>query len=231
MPRADRNLQDEIDQGRTFDSIKAAQVMFQIATGLAQVPSIVHRDLKPANVLLHEGKWKVADFGIARFVEESTSLATLKGCLSPPYAAPEQWREERASRSTDIYALGCIAYSLLTGQPPFPGQNSEDLREQHLSTSPPALTSPVDPRLRTLTSSMLRKVAEARPSLDRVRRVLQLVSSRSGEEHPGAGFQALAEAGADVAHREAAEERESLAEASALASRQALANQGYEVFK
>ena len=205
--------------------------MLQIAKGLDEVPDIVHRDLKPGNVLLHEGKWKVADFGIARFAEESTSLATLKDWLSRDYAAPEQWRAERASHSTDIYALGCIAYALLTGQPPFTGQSREDLREQHLSASPPTLPSTVDSRLRTLTSSMLRKLAESRPSRNRAREVLQQVCSATEEEHSGSGFRALAEAGADVAQREAAEERERVNEASVRASRQALATQGYDVLK
>jgi len=44
---------------------------------------LVHRDLKPSNILYHEGVWKLADFGIARFVEESTSANTLKKCLTP----------------------------------------------------------------------------------------------------------------------------------------------------
>jgi len=74
-------------------------------------------DLKPDNILYHDGKWKIADFGIARFVEEATASNTLKEFLSPWYAAPEQWRLERATHGTDVYALGCIAFCLLTGKP------------------------------------------------------------------------------------------------------------------
>jgi len=48
--------------------------MLQILSGLLEVPELIHRDLKPANVLFHENKWKVADFGIAKFVEESIRL-------------------------------------------------------------------------------------------------------------------------------------------------------------
>lgn len=61
-------------------SRKLGPLQFQL---LSELPDIVHRDLKPQNVLFHSGRWKVADFGIARFVEETTSVRTLKDCLSP----------------------------------------------------------------------------------------------------------------------------------------------------
>jgi serine/threonine protein kinase len=95
MPRAEKSLEDELQSGRTWEDVDAAGILLEIAEGLSEVPDVVHRDLKPGNILLHEERWKVADFGIARFVEESTSLRTLKECLSPRYAAPEQWLYER----------------------------------------------------------------------------------------------------------------------------------------
>lgn len=85
-------------------------------------------------MLLHDGKWKIADFGIARFVEDATSAHTVREFLSPQYAAPEQWIGERATQATDVYALCCVAYTLLTGEPPFPGP---DYQRQHTSESPP----------------------------------------------------------------------------------------------
>jgi len=115
--------------------------------------------------------WKIADFGIARFVEESTSLNTLKDNLTPPYAVPEQWKLERASSATDIYSLGCIAYFLITGKPPFFGPSQEDFREQHLSKTPANLPG-TSPRFRALVSTMLRKIPESRPTLERVLAVL-----------------------------------------------------------
>ena len=199
MALAERSLQQEIERAGVYSAAEAVKILLDIAQGLAEVPEIVHRDLKPANVLYHEGRWKVADFGIARFVEASTSLETLKGCLTPPYAAPEQFRLEHATSATDIYALGCVAYALLTGRPPFQGPN---YRDQHLHEDPPVYKEG-NPRLRTLLAMMLRKTAEARPSLDRVIRLLGDIAAAQESRTPQAGgFSALAQAG--VADAEAA---------------------------
>ena len=84
MPRAEKSLDDHLESRGVIPANEAVGMLMQIATGLQEIPEIVHRDLKPANVLFHEGRWKIADFGIARFVEESTSLNTVKECLSPP---------------------------------------------------------------------------------------------------------------------------------------------------
>lgn len=63
--------------------------------------------------------WKICDYGIARFFASVTSEGTLKHFCSSWYAAPEQWREERATNATDVYALGCIGFALITGSPRF----------------------------------------------------------------------------------------------------------------
>lgn len=109
MPKADKSLQSMIDTNGSFTTTDVTPILFQIAKGLSEVGDLVHRDLKPDNVLFHDGKWKIADFGIARFVQEVTASNTLKDYLSPLYASPEQWRSERATHATDVYALGCIS--------------------------------------------------------------------------------------------------------------------------
>jgi serine/threonine-protein kinase len=165
---------------------------------LKEIGVLVHRDLKPANVLYHEGKWKIADFGIARFVEEATSTHTVKDFLSAQYAAPEQWKGEHATYATDIYAFSCIAHVLFRGEPPFPGPTTPDFQRQHISENPPQLEG-VDPRLRAIFSAGLRKPQSGRPPIDRMLSVLSDVSKTSPE--PGSGMAALQAVNAAEAER------------------------------
>jgi len=206
MPKAAYSLKEYIGERGALSETDAVRTLLAITSGLEEVSELVHRDLKPGNVLWHSGRWRIADFGIARFVEESTSLNTLKGFLSPPYAAPEQWRLERAHSATDIYALGCIGHALLTGSPPFSGPSVQEYRRQHLNDDPPRLD--VTPQLRSLLTMMLRKVPDARPSRDRVCLVLESILSDAGRRG-SAGANSLAEAGAVVAERESKNEAES----------------------
>lgn len=158
MPRADGSLQDAVERDGKLTPCDAASVLVEIIRGLNEVGDLVHRDLKPDNVLRHEGRWKVADFGIARFVEEATASNTLKDCLSPFYAAPEQWRFERATHATDVYALGCIGFFLLTGKPPFVTRPEQE----HLKEPLPHFLC-ADGRLQALINNMCRKLPETRP--------------------------------------------------------------------
>jgi serine/threonine-protein kinase len=196
MAKAEKSLQQVVDMGAISET-DAVAVLSDIALGLKEVGDIVHRDLKPGNVLYHEKQWKLADFGIARFVEAVTSFNTLKECLSPLYAAPEQWRLERATKATDIYALGCIAYALLTGNPPF---TSGDFGQRHLYEEPARVSGSA--RIQQLVSLCLRKNPSARPSVDSLLRQLETLGS-SETFHNG-----IAAAGAAIAAEEAKEEAE-----------------------
>ena len=171
MPVCDYSLQDKIDEACGAVEVSVAQeAIRQIIEGLKEVSTITHRDLKPANILFHQGRWKIADFGIAKFVEDSTSLQTLRNCLTPAYAAPEQWKGERSSSATDIYAVGCIIHALFTGSPPFIG-SLDDIREGHLHGVPEPLRE-LPPRFSAFVSHMLRKPPNARPTLERCLNVL-----------------------------------------------------------
>ncbi|MBW0150742.1 MAG: protein kinase [Phenylobacterium sp.] len=77
---------------------------------------MLHRDLKPGAVLWHEERRKIADFGIAKFVGDATSLERHRTSLTPVYAAPEQWRGERTKNAADVHALGCIIHALFDRQ-------------------------------------------------------------------------------------------------------------------
>lgn len=169
MPRAEKSLRDALEEaGGALDLESSLRVLHDIASGLASIAdAAVHRDLKPENVLLHDGKWKLADFGIARYADATTAVDTRKFAMTPPYAAPEQWRQDRATTATDVYALGVIAHEVLAGTRPFPGPGVVDLRDQHLHQVPPSL--PVGPMaLQNLVAECLYKAPPARPNPENV---------------------------------------------------------------
>ncbi len=123
----------------------------------------MHRDVKPQNVLLLEGRWCLADFGIARYAEASTAPDTRKFAMSMPYAAPERWRGERATAAADVYSLGVIAHEVIVGALPFPGPSEHDFREQHLHAEPPPLPGATT-RLASLVEECLFKAPQSRPT-------------------------------------------------------------------
>ncbi len=174
MPRCDYNLDEYLSSCRILNWSDAKLILLEIVSGLQEIEHIVHRDLKPSNILYHQGSWKVADFGIAKFVEDSTSSATLRKSLTPAYAAPEQWRGERPTMATDVYALGCIVHSMLNGAPPFVG-DLDEIRDGHLSAEPPPVAG-VNHRLEGIVRLMLRKVPMSRPTLTRVRDVISEIT-------------------------------------------------------
>jgi len=165
MPRADESLRQYLmNAGGSLNPASTASILIDIASALAELDGkIVHRDLKPENVLHLDGMWRLSDFGISRYAEATTAPDTQKYSLSAPYAAPERWRAERASSAADVYALGVMAFEMLSGMPPFPGPAFEDYREQHLHTEPPA-PSAGTALLKAMITEALFKAPGARPS-------------------------------------------------------------------
>jgi eukaryotic-like serine/threonine-protein kinase len=165
MPQAEKSLRQNINiSGGKLDLSEAIIVLKDIIEGLASLEdSVVHRDLKPENVLYLNGKWCLADFGIARYAQATTATDTHKYSFTPPYAAPEQWRMQRATAATDIYAFGIIGYEILSGNLPFSGHSEHELQNQHLHTNPPTLAG-IPSSISALIFECLYKSGEARPT-------------------------------------------------------------------
>jgi len=165
MPRAEMSLADLLSEtGGPLPEVQATPILLDLARALASMKNrVVHRDVKPANILFLNGTWCLADFGISRYAEETTAENTRKFAWTPQYAAPEQWRSERATSSTDVYAFGGVAYHLLGGSPPFVGPESHDYRKQHLHDTPARIPN-IAPEMVSLVDECLTKAPEARPN-------------------------------------------------------------------
>ena len=164
MPKADKSLRDHLSEnGDRLSLNDTMQVLSDVARALAALDGqVVHRDIKPDNILLLDGRWCLADFGISRYAEATTAPDTRKYAKTPPYAAPEQWHGDRATSATDVYALGIVAYELLAGKLPFAGPEIPDYREQHLEDTPETIHG-VPLKLQSLIAECLYKAPEARP--------------------------------------------------------------------
>jgi serine/threonine protein kinase len=151
---------------------QAAQLLLQVAQAMhhAHQNGIVHRDLKPANILLTGSKDsapKIADFGVAKLLDEDGPSLSGEPMGTPSYMAPEQalGRKQDQGPAIDVYALGAILYEMLTGRPPFRGESTLDTLEQVCSRDPvaPSQLQPGCPRdLETICLKCLRKEPDRR---------------------------------------------------------------------
>ncbi len=130
---------------------EVATTLEQVAAGLdsAHAQGIVHRDLKPGNILYHaDGRVLIADFGLAKVVNDTTESITGNGHLTstgtivgtPEYLSPEQGTGDAIDYRTDVYSLGVVVYHMLAGRVPYTGTSPVAVAIKHAIEEPPPIT-------------------------------------------------------------------------------------------
>jgi serine/threonine protein kinase len=137
-----QTLKEIVEERGPLPVREAVELAIGVAHGLAfaHANGLVHRDVKPQNVLLNgDGKPKVTDFGIARSLDVAgvTQTGTVLG--TSHYIAPEQASGQPVDAQTDVYSLGAVLYELLTGAPPFDGENFVSVALKHLHEPAPSV--------------------------------------------------------------------------------------------
>lgn len=174
-------LKQYIEQEGVIRWNEAVHFTMQILMALehAHSKSIVHRDIKPQNIMvLQNGTIKVADFGIARFLQSETTTMTDKAIGSVHYIAPEQARGDYITDKADIYSVGVMLYEMLTGKLPFEADNAVSVALMQLQAKPvmPRELNPSIPRgleqitMRAMEKSPMDRFQSAREMLDDLER-------------------------------------------------------------
>ncbi len=138
------SLRDRLVRERRLPLADAARIAIDVAQALhyAHAVGIVHRDIKPENILLCQGYAVVADFGVARALEAAGATTLTAPGLSvgtPTYMSPEQMAGEGVDGRSDIYALGCVLFEMLSGSPPFTAPTPLAVLARHLTEPVPEL--------------------------------------------------------------------------------------------
>ncbi|MEV6929059.1 serine/threonine-protein kinase [Dactylosporangium sp. NPDC051485] len=199
LPLADESLHAALRR-RAMDLAAGLRVVREVAEGLGQLHAlpVLHRDLKTPNVLRYGERWRLADFGIARNLDESAGTYTFVLPGTVPYMAPEIWDGQQATNQTDLYALGVVAYEVFTGARPFAGPREPQYRQQHREEAAP-WPAGVPNALARLMLRLLRKQPSQRPQ--DAAAVLETLDGIAEDERLPAGPAAMTEAAAGLEHR------------------------------
>jgi len=139
------SLRDRLNREKMLPVDESLGLIIEVAEalGYAHGQGIVHRDIKPENILLSNGHPLVADFGIARAIsaaEEQHKLTQTGSAVGTPvYMSPEQAMGDEVGPTSDLYSLACVAFELLTGEPPFTGISARAIMARHTMEAPPSI--------------------------------------------------------------------------------------------
>ncbi len=158
-----KSLHEHLTQHASYDLREVGEIIRQLLDGLghAHAAGVVHRDVKPSNIMINsDGRIKISDFGIAH--TESSELTQHGDVLGTPhYMAPEQFLGLPIGVPADLYAVGVIAYDLLTGTKPFVGTTATVM--QQVLNQRPADPSSLNPRLSPLMDQVLQRTLAKNP--------------------------------------------------------------------
>jgi serine/threonine-protein kinase len=192
MPYVEGSTLKERVSAGPLELEEALEILREVGKGLhhAHEQGLIHRDVKPGNVLLSSGQALLADFGLARAVEVGASSLTQTGAFvgSSAYTSPEQvLGDEGIDRRSDLYSLGCVAYELLTGRPPYEASTLMAMIAAHATREVPHV-SDEDPSIpRHVSEAIARAMSKERE--DRQPTVAAFLDELSGSSpvvHPRA---------------------------------------------
>ncbi len=182
------SLLDDCD-GRRLEIDRALAIAIDVCRALehAHGRGIIHRDLKPANIWLGDDDTaRLGDFGLA--TTDRRSREAVEGMLvgTVNYLPPEQALGRSSDERSDVYSLGAMVYELLTGEPPFPGEDAVAIIGQHLNAQPvaPSLHRPeISPAIDRLVLRLLAKSPDDRPqTAAEARRAIESAASAPADE-------------------------------------------------
>jgi len=177
-----KSLADLLAEHGPFETAEAARLCAETARALAaaHAAGLVHRDVKPSNLLVdREGRVRLTDFGLARALDASSLTGTGKTLGTPAYMAPEQAAGKEAGPAADLYALGCVAYELLAGRPPFRAESALAVLRMHVEAEPPRLPATAPDEYAALVARILAKDPATRPSAEEVACALEAIAGAS----------------------------------------------------
>jgi hypothetical protein len=175
-------LRQRIRQGKPFDLASLLRIGAQVAAGLAAAHQhgVIHRDIKPTNIMLEDGieRVKITDFGLALVIMDISKITSLGLAVgTPAYMSPEQVAGEPLDPRSDLFSLGCVLYSMVTGKSPFQGNHALEVARKVTDLVPRPLQecAPAIPRfLSDLVARLLAKrPADRYQSAEEVRDLLQ----------------------------------------------------------
>ena len=163
------SLRDRLDREHQLPVDEAIRIATDLAEALdyAHRQKVVHRDIKPANILLHEGRPVIADFGIALAVGAAGGARLTETGLSvgtPYYMSPEQATGDSfVGPQSDMYALGCVLFEMLVGEPPYPGATAQAVLGKIIAGGPVSATH-LRPTTPANVDAAIRRVLEKLPA-------------------------------------------------------------------